>query len=130
MDRLRVALVGAGFMGRMHANVYKTLPNAELVAVVDSRPDMAAAIVGKTGISAFGDLSEAIASTRPDVVDICLPTHLHKPFVIEAAKAGKHVVCEKPMALSLNEADEMVEACERAGVYFMVAHCIRFWPEY
>ncbi len=65
-----------------------------------------------------------------DVVDICLPTFLHKEFTVKAAQAGKHVVCEKPMAMTLDEADEMAKACADAKVTLMIAHCIRFWPEY
>jgi predicted dehydrogenase len=65
-----------------------------------------------------------------DVVDICLPTDLHANFAVRALEMGKHVVCEKPMAISLAEADRMIEASERAGKRLMIAHCIRFWPEY
>ena len=64
------------------------------------------------------------------MVDVCLPTYLHAEHVIAAARAGKHVLCEKPMALSLEQADAMIEATEQAGVAFMVGHTLRFWPEY
>jgi predicted dehydrogenase len=65
-----------------------------------------------------------------EIVDICLPTYLHKDAVLKCAKAGKDVLCEKPMTLSLKEADEMIKAAKKTKVKFMVAHVIRFWPEY
>ena len=65
-----------------------------------------------------------------DVVDICLPTDLHADFAVRALQMGKHVVCEKPMAISLAEADRMIEAARKSGRRLMIAHCIRFWPEY
>lgn len=125
---LNVILVGSGFMGRMHASVYGLLPNAQVVAVVDIRPDVAKPIAGDAPV--FSTLAEALSAVEADAVDVCLPTYLHKEFSIEAAKAGKHVICEKPMALSLADADEMIKASETAGVRLMIAHCIRFWPEY
>lgn len=127
---LRVGLIGCGFMGNMHASVYRLLANAELVGVVDSKPDKAAKMAEETGAESFGSLGALLEGADPDVIDVCLPTYLHKEFTVTAAKAGKHVMCEKPMALSLNDADEMIAACEQAGVYFMIGHCIRFWPEY
>jgi predicted dehydrogenase len=63
-------------------------------------------------------------------VDICLPTYLHATYAIEALEAGHHVLCEKPMALTLEDADRMIDASERAGRRLMIAQCIRFWPEY
>ena len=127
---LRIGLVGCGFMGRMHANVYKTLDNAKLVGAADKNPDVSSKYANEFGANAYSSLEEMIASEEIDVVDICLPTYLHSEYTIKAAEAGKHVFCEKPMALSLDEADAMIAACEAAGVQLMIGHCIRFWPEY
>lgn len=130
MSSLRAAVIGCGFMGRMHGSVYKALPTAEVVACLDISEERARKYAGEFGIEPFTDFDTMIQATSPDIVSICLPTYLHKDFTIRAAEAGRHVICEKPMALSLEEADAMTAACSRAGVYFMIGHCIRFWPEY
>jgi len=124
--QLKVALVGLGFMGRMHASVYETLSNAEVVAIVDKHVEK---VEGRKAPT-FATLEEALAAVEIDAVDICLPTDLHAEFTVKAANAGKHILCEKPMALSLNEADQMIAAAEANNVRLMIAHCIRFWPEY
>lgn len=115
-------------MGRMHASVYRLLPDAELVAVVDRDPEKASMFGQEFGVPSFTDY--AACPVDHDAVDVCLPTHLHASATIEAAQSGKHVVCEKPMALTLPDADAMIEACSKAGVQLLVGHCIRFWPEY
>ncbi|MEO7453173.1 MAG: Gfo/Idh/MocA family oxidoreductase [Fimbriimonadales bacterium] len=117
-------------MGRMHANVYRALDTAELAAVVDHRPEKLENFSQEFGVPAYASMAQLFAAEAIDAVDICLPTYLHKVATIEAANAGKHVLCEKPMALSLDDAGEMIAACEGAGVRLMIAHCIRFWPEY
>lgn len=129
MSKLRVGIVGCGFMGRMHANVYKLLPNAELVAVTDAKPERAQEFASQFAVKGYTDFDQMV-SAGLDAVDICLPTFLHKEFTVRAAEAGKHVMCEKPMAMTLDEADAMIAACDRAGVKLMLGHCIRFWPEY
>lgn len=127
---LRIGLVGCGFMGRMHANVYKTLENAQLVAAADTKPDVIEKYAADFGLTGYASLKAMLASEQIDVVDICLPTYLHSKYTILAAKAGKNVFCEKPMALTVSEADAMIAACDSAGVRLMIGHCIRFWPEY
>lgn len=114
-------------MGRMHGEVYGALGGVDLVHVVDkdlSRANQVAAPHKATVSTNLDDLPDV------DVVDICLPTDLHAEFAVKALDAGKHVVCEKPMAISLAEADRMIAAAERAGKRLMIGHCIRFWPEY
>lgn len=127
---LKAVIVGCGFMGRMHATVYGALEQAQLVGVVDRKPDRAERMGESFEVPAFATMKEAVAATHPDIVDICLPTDLHCEATIEAARLGKHVFCEKPMALGLDEAERMIAATEAAGVRFMIGHCIRFWPEY
>lgn len=126
---LKVALVGCGFMGKMHGNVYRSLPNADLVAAVDHHPGRLNAYCEEFGCAGFTTLDEALAS-HVDIVDICLPTYLHREFTVAAARAGKHVFCEKPMALNVAAAETMLSECEASGVQLMIGHCIRFWPEY
>lgn len=130
MSKLRVGLVGCGFMGRMHGNVYSLMEQAELVAVCDYRDEKLAMYGEDFQVPQFKDLEQMIDDQGLDVVDICLPTHLHKDFTVRSARKGMHVFCEKPMALNLAEADEMIRECEAAGVQLFIGHCIRFWPEY
>lgn len=125
---LKVGLVGCGFMGRMHASVYGQLENAQLVGVYDTNPEKCAEFAAANNCKAFASFEEMAAEV--DAIDICLPTYKHCEFVLKAAAAKKHVLCEKPIALNVAEAEEMRTACHDAGVRFMVAHCIRFWPEY
>lgn len=125
---LKIGLVGAGFMGQMHTNVYANIPEAQLVAVADLDEAKARELAPDATI--YGTAEEMMKAESLDVVDVCLPTYLHAEYVVKAAQAGMHVLCEKPMAMTPAEADRMIEATEKAGVTFMVGHCIRFWPEY
>jgi predicted dehydrogenase len=128
---MKIAIAGFGFMGQMHAKVYQALPGIEIAGIVDSFPD-AQADVKRAGLAApvSASLADLLASTQVDVVDICLPTDLHADAVILAANAGKHIFCEKPLALDLTEAERALAAVEKKGGMFQVGHCIRFWPEY
>ena len=127
---VKVAIIGAGFMGGMHAQVYQNLPNAKLVAIVDVDPSRAEKLAEKYAARAYSKIKDILIRDDIDAVDICLPTFLHPTHTIEAAKAGKHVFCEKPIALTLEDADRMIEEVEKRGVKFMVGHVLRFWPEY
>ncbi len=127
---LKVGLIGAGFMGQMHGSVYAVLPKTKLAAVTDLQEEGAQKVAEPQGAAVYTDFSEMLANEELDMIDICLPTYLHCDYTVKAARARKHVLCEKPMALSLEEADKMIRSTEAAKVKFMVAHCIRFWPEY
>jgi predicted dehydrogenase len=81
-------------------------------------------------VPAFASLGEALAASDAEIVDVCLPTYLHREATIEALEAGRHVFCEKPMALTVQDADAMIEASGKADRKLMIGHCIRFWPEY
>jgi predicted dehydrogenase len=126
---VRVGLAGLGFMGGTHAQCHAALPNAELVAVADPEEDRRRRFAEQYGAKAFKSLEDMLTADI-DMVDICMPTYLHCEAVQAAAKAKKHILCEKPMALTAAECDAMIDAVEKAGVQFMVAHVIRFWPEY
>lgn len=127
---ISIAIVGAGFMGNTHAACYHNLFNAKLVAIVDTDMKKAIELGERYGATAFASLEDMIKNQEVDAVDICLPTFLHREYVIKAAKAGKHILCEKPIALNLIDAEDMIRAAEKAEVKFMVAQVIRFWPEY
>ncbi len=125
---IRAGVVGAGFMGKMHAQVYGVHPGAELVAVCDLDENKAKEILPQGKI--YTRLEDMLKDPDIDLIDICLPTHLHKEAVILALEAGKHVLCEKPISFNLEDAEEMVQKAENSKTFFMVAHCLRFWPEY
>ena len=128
----KIAIIGMGFMGTMHAQIYKQLRDAALVAVVDKRQAKARQVLAKLGIQApvFGTLEAMLRACNVDAVDICLPTDLHARFALAAIAAGNHVFCEKPLALTKADGKKIAEAARKAGVFFQVGQCIRFWPEY
>lgn len=122
---MRIGIVGAGFMGGIHARSWANTP-ATLAGVVSA--NNASRLADQYNITAYNSLDELIADV--DVVDICTPTHLHHEQVLKVARAGKHIVCEKPLARTLTEAQAMISACEEAGVQLLVAHVVRFFPQY
>ena len=131
-DRARVALIGAGFAADIHAESYhRFVPGADLVAVVSRDEDRARVFAHKHGIPRwFTDLDEAMTQSGCDIVDICIPNHLHAAAVITAANAGKHVIVEKPLCLTLEEADRMIAACRAQNVKLMYAEELCFAPKY
>lgn len=131
MDKnLKIGIIGCGFMGRMHGTVYSLLERAELVACVDINRETAKKYSADFSVNSYTSLEEMLTHEEIDAIDICVPTYLHKDFTIKSAQAGKDIVCEKPMALILEDAQEMISACAQNNVRLMIAHCIRFWPEY
>jgi predicted dehydrogenase len=131
----RVALVGAGGMAGVHASCYANIPNAELVGVMDIRPEAAEALAGRHGLEAYTDFQQMLTETRPDVVDVCCPTPWHADYVVSAAeRAGelgiKGISTEKPMARTLEDCQRMSAACESAGIPLFIGHVVRFFPEF
>jgi predicted dehydrogenase len=128
----RIAIIGLGFMGTMHAQIYRQLRQARLAAVVNKHSGKARRDLAKLGMEAavFSTIEDMLAACEVDVVDICLPTDLHAPFALKAIAAGKHVFCEKPLALKAADGRRIAAAADKAGVFCQVGQCIRFWPEY
>jgi predicted dehydrogenase len=122
---MRIGIAGTGTMGTVHAAAWRNA-GAELVGCTSAHPAQSNELAGKYGITVFADYRELINNV--DIVDVCTPTHLHKTMVIEAAAAGKHVFCEKPLALTLEDASAMIEAC--AAVRLFVGMVVRFFPQY
>lgn len=140
---IRIGIAGMGGMGWFHASRYFQIPGVQLVAIADIRPDRLEAknavqinIENRVGppdlsqVQRFANADELIAQADVDVIDVCLPSYLHAPYTIRALEAGRHVLCEKPMALNVEDADQMIQASRRADRKLMIAQCIRFWPEY
>jgi myo-inositol 2-dehydrogenase / D-chiro-inositol 1-dehydrogenase len=124
---VRVGLVGAGFMGDTHAAAWRSLGVASLL-VHDSVPAAAASLAANHGATVAASLEELLANC--DVVDVCTPTHLHPGVVGAAAAAKRPVICEKPLARTVAEAESMLAACRAAGVPLFVAHVVRYVNEY
>jgi predicted dehydrogenase len=128
---INVAIVGGGFMGQTHAGAWSALPGRARVAVVSSRSrERASRVAALCGAEATDDLYGPLTRADVDVVDICLPTPQHREAAERAFAAGKHVLLEKPIALTLEDADAIVAAAERAGKLLVVGLVLRFWPEY
>ncbi|MFM9278223.1 Gfo/Idh/MocA family protein [Paenibacillus jiagnxiensis] len=128
---IKVLLIGAGTMGSTHAQAYEQMEGVQVAGVVDIQAERAQSLADEVHARAFASYEEAISALDDvDVVDVCLPTYLHKRYVLQAAQAGKHVICEKPLARHLADAEEMIAVCKQHGVKLFVGHVLRFFPEY
>lgn len=127
---MRAAIIGTGFIGSAHATAYKNLTKTTLVAICDLSEEKGKKAAEDFSCKYYKDAEDMLRSEEIDIVDICLPTFLHEQYVLLAAKYKKHIICEKPITLTKQSMDKMTSAVKQAGVYFMVAQVLRFWPEY
>jgi predicted dehydrogenase len=127
---MNLVLVGAGGIGQYHSRLYDRIPDLVVTAVVDIREEFARKVADKFGAKVYTSFDEMLAHEKPGMVDICTPSYLHAGMAIRCMDKGIHVLCEKPMAINDHDAIQMVAAARRNGVFHMVAHVIRFWPEY
>ena len=123
----KVGIVGAGAIARWHADRWRQLP-VKLAGFYDIVPETAVTAQEAFGGKVYDKLDDLLADV--DVVDICTKTSAHKEGVLAAAAAGKAIVCEKPLARHLVDCEEMVDACEAAGVPLFVAQVVRFFPQF
>lgn len=132
MKPVKVVILGAGFISDIHLESYhRFVPHAEVVGVYARNGVKAKAFAEKHHLSKWYDnLDDAITKSDCDVVDICLPNYLHAEAAIKAANAGKHVIIEKPISVTLEEADSMITACKNAGIKLMYAEELCFAPKY
>ncbi len=129
MDRkLRVCLIGCGRAGMIHARNYKNkIDRAQITAVVDAVPEAAKAAAAELSVEkCYTDYHEILHDAEIDAVIVVSPTDLHCGIVVDCANAGKHIFCEKPLAMTVEECDEMVAACERNHVRLQVGFMRRF----
>lgn len=124
---MRVGVIGVGAMGQHHARVYHEMDDVELVGVSDIDHTRAQQIAEMHDTDAYTDYREML-SRGPDAVSIAVPTTLHKKVAMDAISCGVHLLVEKPIANSIDDADEMVSAAKDAGVKLMVGHIERFNP--
>ena len=127
---LKGALVGCGRVaGLSHMPAWRSLRDAEIVAVCDKKEELAKETAVNWNVpKSYGELSEMLQKEKLDFVDICAPPQTHLPLAIEAMEAGLHVIMEKPIALSLSEADEIVSVSKNKGVKLCVIHNQLFYP--
>jgi predicted dehydrogenase len=131
MRDVGVGIVGSGFVAEIHAEALKRVPAARLAAVASPTEGRAREFAARHGLPhAFSDYRELLELAEVDVVSVCLPNDRHCAVTVAAAAAGKHVICEKPLCLSLAEADRMIGACSAAGVALMYAEELCFAPKY
>ena len=142
--KVNVAVVGLGFMGVTHLKSYQKIKDARIVAVCDSvRAPVNGILAGVGGnlsgpdaldlgrkLKVYQQLDDLLADPEVDLVDLCVPTPLHVPLAVAALKAGKHVVCEKPLARNAAQAKQIIAAARNAKGYLLPAMCMRFWPEW
>ncbi len=128
MSDLRVAIVGAGGIFRLaHAPAWRQIPQARMVAACDIIKQRADQVCAELGMEkSFSSLDELLADDGIDLVDICTPHPSHAELAIKALRAGKHVLCEKPMALDIEDAARMIEAAKETGRHLYIGHTRRF----
>src|SRR5262245_36995196 len=125
----RVAVIGAGNMGAIQARSCAELPGVTVAWIVDQDQARAVALANELGAQATTDNTAALTSDI-DAVIVAVPTPFHRSVTELAAAHGKHVFCEKPIARTIEDANAMIAACDRAGVRLMIGHVVRFFPEF
>jgi len=128
MSKLQVGVIGVGFWGRNHARVFHELPNAELKAVCDVNKERVRELVKKYSINGYTDSQELLKREDVDAVSICTWSTALAKEAVKSLNAGKHVFIEKPMAINVEEAENVVKLAEKNGLYLMVGFIERFNP--
>ncbi|MDA8100029.1 MAG: Gfo/Idh/MocA family oxidoreductase [Nitrospiraceae bacterium] len=126
MNRIRTAVIGVGYLGRFHAEKYASLPEAELVGIADPDRERTGPLAKTLNTRAFDDGMELLG--KVDAVSIVAPTVLHHRLALPFLRAGIHVLLEKPIAVTLDQADELIREAEKAGVVLQIGHIERFNP--
>lgn len=129
---MRVGIVGAGSMGKTHSAAWKYVEQlgsgAILAGIMGRTRTGAEALAAQYHCAVYDNYEDLLADV--DIVDICTPTNLHYPMVLQAAQAGKHIQCEKPIALTVEQGRAMIDACHDAGVRLFIGQTVRFSAEY
>ncbi len=126
MTNLRAAVVGVGYLGRFHAQKYAALPGVELIGVVDADAQRAREIATEVGTTAYSDYRELL--DKADIVSIAVPTQFHYEVAKECLEAGVHILLEKPITQTVEEADELIAIATGKNLVFQVGHLERFNP--
>ena len=130
LEYLDVAVIGLGAIGAAHIDAVLKAPSVRLAAVVDVAPGRAAEVAASVGCEAYTSVADLLAGTNVDMAIIATPDALHLEAVREVAAAGKHILLEKPIATSVEDARAILDIVERSDIKFTVGHCLRFDPKY
>ena len=131
MQKLKVAVIGCGSIAKYrHLIEYKNNDAVEIVAVCDIVEERATEMASEYNAKSYTSYEELLKNEELDAVSVCLPNYLHAPVSIAALNAGCHVLCEKPMATSKEEAEDMIKAATTANKKLMIAHNQRFVPSH
>ncbi len=131
MNKTKVGFIGSGFVSEIHAEAFRSVPEAEVMAVASPTEEHVRSFAERHHIPhALTDYRKLLEMDEIDVVTVAAPNTLHCEITEAAAAAGKHVICEKPLCVTMEEADRMVDACARAGVKLMYAEELCFTPKY
>jgi predicted dehydrogenase len=129
MKKIRTAVIGAGFMGKVHAEMIRRLGNVEIAAVAGISDEEAKAFGQAVGVeNTTSDYRTILADQTIDAVHVCTPNNLHYPISLEALKAGKAVLCEKPLTMNVAEAQKLVDLAKKTGLANCVNHNLRYYP--
>lgn len=129
MKKLKTAVFGTGFMGRVHTEGIRRLGNVEVAAIAASSDDKARQFAAEVGVErATGDYRTLLSDPQIDAIHVCTPNALHFPMAKAAIDAGKHVLCEKPLAVSVAEGSQLVDLAKAKGVANCTFHNLRFYP--
>jgi predicted dehydrogenase len=129
MDKIKVGVIGIGFIGAAHVEALRRLPGIEVAAIAHSSDEKAKAKGEELGVErTYGDHRKLLEIKEIDAVHICTPNHLHYPQTRDALAAGKHVLCEKPLAVTVEEARDLVKLADSSGQVTAVHFNIRFYP--
>ena len=125
---VRFAIAGCGLISRLHIEAIESIEDARLVGVYDALPELASATAARHGVRAYPSYEALLADAQTDAVCVCTPSHLHAPMALEAIAARKHVLIEKPVALTLESCDAVRDAARAAGMQAGVVSQLRFSP--
>jgi predicted dehydrogenase len=130
--RVKVGVIGSQFQAHCHLEAFRAIPDeAEVVAVASPTPPHAEELAKKYDIPrVFMDYKQMLAEDDVDLITITAPNYLHAQMTVDCANVGKHVLCEKPLCITLEEADLMINTCKRKGVLLMYAEELFFTPKY
>jgi len=138
-NMVNIAIVGYGFIGAIHAATLQKVEGARLVAVVEkdrnkwqtvTKGNLEVGGVEPLDVPFYETIEEMLKDQKVDCLSICLPTYLHRSFCEKVFELDLHTVCEKPMALTVEDCDAMIAGAQAHGKQLFIAQCIRFWPEY
>ena len=127
---IQVALIGAGGIGNAHSTAYTRISDVKIIAVVDIRREYAEKLAVVHGAKVYTSVNEMLARESIHMVDICTPSFTHAAIAIQCAERGLHVLSEKPIAYTREDAQAILDTVKKNNVMFMVAQVIRFWNEY